>query len=122
MKRHKVLVVEDEATSRRMLTFNLKQQGYDVLEAEDGTQAYALAVAESPDLILLDIMMPGDNGFVVCQKIRATEGLEKVPIIVLTARAGNADRNFAFKAGADDYLTKPINLNSLNSRIKEYLA
>jgi len=122
MSRKKILVVEDEQTTRRMLTFNLKQHGYDICEAEDGNTAYNLAQAEEPDLILLDIMMPGDNGFEVCKKIRATPKLADVPIVVLTARAGMADRKFAFKAGADDYLTKPINLQDLNARIDELLA
>lgn len=117
MKRLKILVVEDEQTTRRMLSFNLKQQGYDVVEAEDGDTAYQVAVNEQPDLILLDIMMPGDNGFKVCEKIRATPNFEETPIIMLTARAGPADKKFAFKAGADDYLTKPIDLQLLNERI-----
>lgn len=117
MKRLKILVVEDEQTTRRMLSFNLKQQGYDVVEAEDGDTAYETAVNEQPDLILLDIMMPGDNGFKVCKKIRATPEFEETPIIMLTARAGPADKKFAFKAGADDYLTKPVDLQHLNDRI-----
>ncbi len=121
MERKKILVVEDEYTTRRMLSFNLKQQGYNVIEAEDGNTAYELARDEKPDLILLDIMMPGDNGFEVCKKIRATPNLVEIPIIVLTARAGPADRKFAFKAGADDYLTKPINLNDLNDRINQFI-
>ncbi|GAB4437180.1 MAG: response regulator [Anaerolineae bacterium] len=117
MKRLKILVVEDEQTTRRMLSFNLKHQGYDVVEAEDGDQAYQTAVEEQPDLVLLDIMMPGDNGFEVCKKIRATESMRNTPIIMLTARAGPADKNYAFMAGADDYLTKPVDLTLLNERV-----
>ncbi len=117
MKRIKILVVEDEQSTRRMLSFNLKHQGYDVIEADNGDDAYQIAVDEQPALILLDIMMPGDNGFEVCKKIRATPDMENTPIIMLTARAGPADKKFAFKAGADDYLTKPIDLHQLNARV-----
>lgn len=117
MKRLKIMVVEDEQTTRRMLSFNLKQQGYDVVEAEDGDKAYETVVSEQPDLILLDIMMPGDNGFKVCERIRANPEFKDTPIIMLTARAGPADKKFAFKAGADDYLTKPVDLQHLNDRI-----
>ncbi|MCG3210105.1 MAG: Regulator of RpoS [Anaerolineae bacterium] len=122
MTRKKILVAEDEHTTRRMLSFNLKQQGYDVVEAEDGTTALQLISAEKPDLVLLDIMMPGENGFEVIKRIRATPQIAETTIIVLTARAGLGDKKFAFKAGADDYLTKPINLHELNSRIEEFLA
>ncbi len=122
MIRKKILVVEDEHTTRRMLSFNLKQQGYDVVEAEDGTTALQLVLAEKPDLVLLDIMMPGENGFEVIKRIRANPQIAETSIIVLTARAGLGDKKFAFKAGADDYLTKPINLQELNSRIEEFLA
>jgi DNA-binding response OmpR family regulator len=120
-ERKKILIVEDEQSARRMLSFNLKLQGYDILEAEDGPQALNLALAEKPSLILLDIMMPGENGFEVCKKIRLIPEIANVPIIVLTARAGMADKNFAFKAGADDYLTKPVDLQSLNSRVEKIL-
>lgn len=122
MVRKKILVVEDEHTTRRMLSFNLKQQGYDVLEAADGTAALQLVPAEKPDLVLMDIMMPGENGFEVIKRIRANPEIAETPIIVLTARAGLADRKFAFKAGANDYLTKPINLPDLNARIRDFLT
>lgn len=122
MHRKKILVVEDEQTTRRMLSFNLKQQGYDVYEAEDGTSALKLIPQEKPDLVLLDIMMPGENGFEVIKRIRANPDVSDTPIIVLTARAGMGDRKFAFNAGADDYLTKPINLHDLNARIEDFLA
>ncbi len=122
MKRKKILVVEDEQTTRRMLTFNLRQQGYDIYEAEDGNIALQMIAADTPDLILLDIMMPGENGFEVIKKIRANSNISEVIIIVLTARAGLADKKFAFTAGADDYLTKPINLHDLNARIEHFIG
>jgi CheY-like chemotaxis protein/MinD-like ATPase involved in chromosome partitioning or flagellar assembly len=122
MERKKILVVEDEQTTRRMLSFNLKQQGYDVFEAEDGTNGLRMVSEERPNLILLDIMMPGENGFEVIKRIRANPEISDTPIIVLTARAGLADKQFAFKAGADEYLTKPINLQDLNARVEEFLA
>jgi DNA-binding response OmpR family regulator len=121
MERKKILIVEDDFSARRVLGFNLKQQGYQVIETEDGISGFEAACTELPDLILLDIMMPGVNGFEVCRKIRATPDLAEVPIIFLTARAGMADKKFGLKAGADDYLTKPIDLNELNERVAEHL-
>ena len=116
-----ILIVEDDFAARRLIGFNLKQQGYQVIEAENGTVGYETARTEAPDLILLDIMMPGVNGFEVCKKIRATPHLVETPIIFLTARAGQADKNFALKAGGDDYLTKPINFKKLNHLIESFL-
>jgi DNA-binding response OmpR family regulator len=80
--RKRILIVEDEQSTRRMLSFNLKLQGYEVLEAEDGATAMELTLSQKPHLILLDIMMPGENGFEVCKKIRAIPETANVPIIV----------------------------------------
>lgn len=118
-EKKRILVVEDEATLLLGLVENLKAVGYDVLEATDGPHAYELAVAEQPDALLLDIMLPGASGFEVCRKIR-DQGLQ-MPIIMLTARSDEFDKLHGFEMGADDYVTKPFSLDELLARLKAVL-
>ena len=105
----KVLVVDDEASIVNIISYNLKKEGYEVITAEDGENGLELALSESPDLILLDIMMPRMDGYEVCRKVREKSN---VPIIMLTARADEVDKVIGLEMGADDYVTKPFG-NSL---------
>lgn len=114
----KILVVDDEKPIVDILRYNLSKEGYSVLEAYDGEQAIKIAFKENPDLILLDIMLPKQDGFSVCKKLR-----EKLvcPIIMLTARGEEVDKVLGLELGADDYITKPFSMRELMARVKANL-
>ena len=114
----RVLVVEDEQSLREPLVYLLQKEGYEVLEAEDGIKALSLFETERPDLILLDLMLPGKSGSEVCRSIRATSN---VPIIMLTAKDGEIDKVVGLEIGADDYVTKPYSTRELLARMKAVL-
>ena len=114
----RVLVVEDEINLQETLAYNLGRAGYDVVTAADGTDAVALAFSRHPDLILLDILLPGMDGFEVCRIIRQEMS---VPIIFLTALDDEIDRVVGLELGADDYVTKPFSMRELLARINARL-
>lgn len=114
----KILVVEDDRTLRDVLTYNLRREGYTPLAAEDAPTGVALARQQNPDLIVLDVMLPGTSGFDACREIRR---FSPVPIIMLTARGEEMDRILGLELGADDYVTKPFNLRELLARIRANL-
>ena len=114
----KVLVVEDEPTLVETLRYNLRRQGYTVLTATDGRAAVQLARDEPPDLVLLDIMLPGLDGIEVCRILRQGSS---VPIIMLTARDEEIDKVVGLEVGADDYITKPFSMRELMARVKASL-
>lgn len=114
----KVLVVEDELALLEALEYNLSRQGYQVLTASDGRKALEVARRERPDIIILDIMLPGLDGFEVCRILRQEMS---VPILMLTARADEVDRVVGLEVGADDYLTKPFSMRELLARVKALL-
>ena len=111
-----VLIVDDEKAIVDILDFNLKKEGYATLRAYDGPEGLRTAREGKPDLILLDIMLPGMDGFEVCRTLRA-EG-DNVPIIMLTAREEETDKVFGLEAGADDYMTKPFSMRELMARVR----
>ncbi|MGE5529553.1 MAG: winged helix-turn-helix domain-containing protein [Patescibacteria group bacterium] len=117
MKR--ILIVEDEAAIAETLAFNLEREGYEAISAHDGREGLAMALAAKPDLIILDLMLPGLDGIEVCRRIRAA-GLA-MPVIMLTAREGETDRVLGLETGADDYVTKPFSLRELLARIRAAL-
>ena len=110
----KILIVDDEKTIADILAYNLRKEGYDTIEAFDGDTGLALAVSENPDLVILDIMMPGLDGYEVCRQIRK---VSQVPIIMLTAKAEEADKVLSFELGADDYITKPFGMKEMLARV-----
>jgi len=114
----KILVVDDEELLVKGIRFNLQNDGYQVACGYNGADAVALARQESPDLIILDVMMPEMDGLTACSKIRE---FSNVPIILLTAKANDMDKLMGFENGADDYLTKPFNILELKARIKAML-
>jgi DNA-binding response OmpR family regulator len=114
-----VLVVEDDAAILRGLKDNLEAESYEVLTAMDGQAAYRMIVEETPDLVLLDLMLPKLSGYEVCRKVR-DEGIT-TPIIMLTARGEETDRVLGLDLGADDYVTKPFSIRELLARIRALL-
>ncbi len=115
MERKKILVVEDEKAIADILVFNLQREGYDTLVAYDGTDGYRQAMELAPDLILLDVMLPGMDGFEVLEHVREKHD---TPIIMLTAREEEADKVAGLERGADDYITKPFSMRELMARVK----
>jgi len=113
-----ILIVEDERNLCDLIRDNLQEQGYQVLQAFDGPSALAMARDAVPDLIILDIMLPGMDGLEVCRRLR--EG-SIVPILMLTARAEEIDRVLGLELGADDYLTKPFSMRELKARVHALL-
>jgi DNA-binding response OmpR family regulator len=119
-ERKRVLVVEDERAIRLGLEENLKFAGFEVLTAEDGPSALKMGSSHKPDLILLDVMLPGMSGYDVCRKLRDAGGT--MPIIMLTARQDEFDKLHGFEMGADDYVTKPFSVKELLARVKAVLS
>ena len=117
-KHARILLVEDEPVFVDTLRFQLQREGYDVRVAPDGTTALAAVQRTKPDLVLLDLILPGLDGMEVCRRIRAETS---TPIIMLTARTGLGDKVTGLEAGADDYVTKPIQMRELFARIKAAL-
>jgi len=113
-----ILVVEDETSLQETLVYNLEKQGYDVQAVGDGRLAVESVRARTPDLIILDIMLPGLDGFDVCKILRKEMN---VPILMLTARDDEIDRVVGLEVGADDYLTKPFSMRELLARVKAQL-
>jgi len=118
----RILVVDDEPEAVELVEFNLKQAGYAVSTATDGAEALKKARAQTPDLIVLDVMLPEMDGFEICKTLRLDAVTAKVPIIMLTAKAAEIDRVLGLELGADDYLTKPFSPRELLLRVKKILA
>jgi two-component system, OmpR family, phosphate regulon response regulator PhoB len=118
MARPRILIVEDERGLTDVLTYNLQREGYDVIVAHDGQEGLRKAQMQLPDLILLDLMLPGMDGLEVCRELRAGERTRQIPIVMLTAKAEETDQVVGFTMGADDYVTKPFSVKVLLQRIK----
>jgi two-component system alkaline phosphatase synthesis response regulator PhoP len=116
MSEQRILIIEDEPDLLRGLAFNIKAEGYSVLTASHGDKGMEQALNEQPDLVLLDIMLPGKSGLDVCRELRR-KGFE-APIIMLTAKAEELDRVVGLEIGADDYVTKPFSVRELLARIR----
>ena len=112
----KILIVDDEKNIVDILKFNLRREGFDTVEAYDGNEALERYAAEKPALILLDVMLPGVDGFEICRRIRQADTL--TPIIMLTARGEETDVVMGLDLGADDYIAKPLQIKSLMARVK----
>ncbi len=104
----RILIIDDDPAIAELVAINLEMAGYDVSRAEDGIKGQALAVQLQPDLVMLDLMLPKVDGFTVCQRIRREERTADIPILMLTALGQTQDKVDGFNAGADDYLTKPF--------------
>lgn len=117
----KILVVDDNQDSRELVVKVLKNKGYEMVEAADGEEAIEKAIAERPNLILLDISIPKLNGYEVTQKLKSMEEFENIPIVALTAHAMKGDRMKALEAGCEGYITKPINVRELPAQVKSFI-
>jgi putative two-component system response regulator len=117
----KILIVDDESAARAALEALLRREGFDVRDASDGPSALAECATFRPDLILLDILMPGINGFEVCRRIKATPETRLTPVVLITGLSATEDRIEGINAGADDFLSKPIDINELLARTRSLL-
>jgi two-component system, OmpR family, alkaline phosphatase synthesis response regulator PhoP len=121
MSREKILVVDDEDHIVELISYNLINSDYEVLSANDGVSAIEIAKREQPKLVLLDLMIPGADGYDVCKALRQDENTKSISIIMLTAKGEELDKILGLELGADDYITKPFSIRELLARIKAVL-
>ena len=119
--RRRILVVDDQEDNRRILRDLLTAAGFDVIEAADGEGAVAQAVADTPDLILMDIQLPGIDGYEATRRIKSSAALRSTPLIAVTSYALSGDEGRALEAGCDAYVTKPFSPRALLGKVREYL-
>jgi phosphate regulon transcriptional regulator PhoB len=117
----KILVVEDEPDIRKLVQYNLAQERFRVLEAENGEQALKMVQRDRPNLVILDLMLPGLSGLELCRILRDRTETAQLPILMLTAKAGEADKVVGLEMGADDYLAKPFSPRELVARVRAIL-
>src|SRR5688572_25904611 len=117
----RLLVVDDNETNRDILDARLRTQGYEILQAADGEEAIAAVADHNPDLILLDVMMPKLDGIEACRILKANPNLPFIPIVLVTAKADSKDIVAGLDAGADEYLTKPVDQSALLARVRSML-
>ncbi len=118
----KILVIEDDPNALRLVEYTLEQEGYKVITASDGLEGLRKAQNEHPDLIILDIMLPGLDGYEVCQQLRQKPETAKLPILMLSAKAREIDKDTGLKIGADDYLAKPADPSMIVAKVRTLLA
>ena len=116
-----VLVIDDEKDLLELVRYNLEREKLDVITAADGQSGLDIGLKHKPDLVLLDLMMPGMNGLEVCKQLRADARTSRVPIIMLTAKAAETDKIVGLEMGADDYITKPFSVRELVARVRALL-
>lgn len=121
MSKQRILVVEDEHSLLEILVYNLQAEGYDVITATDGHQGLMKAQSTLPDLMVLDLMLPGMDGLTVCRQLRASPRTKNIRVLMLTAKSEEIDEIVGFNMGADDYVAKPFKVKPLLSRIKALL-
>ena len=118
MAKSRILIIEDERGLTDVLAYNLGREGYETILAHDGQEGLRKAQMQLPDLILLDIMLPGMDGLEICRQLRAGKQTAKIPILMLTAKSEEMDQVVGFSVGADDYVTKPFSVKVLLQRIR----
>lgn len=116
-----ILIVDDEEDIRELIRYNLEKEAYRTVEASSGEQAIAQAERHLPDLLILDLMLPGVNGIDVCRQLKSSERTEKIPVLMLTAKNEESDVIIGLEVGADDYLTKPFSPKVLIARVRAVL-
>jgi DNA-binding response OmpR family regulator len=118
----KILVIEDDPATSRLVDYSLRHEGYQVIIAFDGLEGIRKAVREAPDLIILDVMLPGMDGFEICHRLRAEAATARLPILMFSAKAQEIDKTTGLKVGADDYLAKPAAPAEIIRRVNKLLA
>src|SRR5688500_2846292 len=118
MPRQTILVIDDEKDIQKLIQYNLEQEGYQLLFAKTGEEAFELARLKKPDLILLDLMLPGIDGLEVCRMLHGSKETRSIPIIMLTAKSSDTDQIVGLELGASDYITKPFSVKVLQARVK----
>jgi DNA-binding response OmpR family regulator len=118
----KLLIIEDDPTAMRLIEYTLKQHGYQVITTRNGLEGIITAQKEEPDLIILDIMLPGIDGYEVCKRLRAGAQTSRIPILIISAKIQKEDINTGFRAGADDYLCKPASPTEIVARVENLLG
>ena len=122
MNKKKILVVDDSKTALFMVTTILKREPYDLVTAHDGQQAVETAVAERPDLILMDVVMPRKTGFEACRELKQREDTKSIPVILVTTRGEGENVETGFECGCNDYVTKPVNAQELLAKVRDHIA
>jgi CheY-like chemotaxis protein len=118
----RILIADDEHNIRHILDFSLHVEGFDVLAAQDGEEALALAASELPDLVIMDVMMPGCGGIEACRRLKQNPRTRQIPVILLTARSSREDREAGEAAGAVEYITKPFSPQKVIDLIQSILG
>jgi DNA-binding response OmpR family regulator len=121
MERKKILIVDDEVDLVKTIQFTLEAEGYKVLVSYNGEDALNQSRKENPDLILLDLMLPKLDGYKVCRLLKFDEQYKHIPILMLTAKTQQKDRLLGMETGADEYITKPFDIEELMEKVKSYL-
>jgi two-component system, OmpR family, response regulator RpaA len=117
----RILVIDDDAAIAELVAVNLEMAGYEVMQGSDGVKGQAMALQIQPDLIMLDLMLPHVDGFTICQRLRRDERTADIPVLMLTALSNTQDKVQGFNAGADDYLTKPFEVEEMLARVRALL-
>ena len=117
----KILIVDDEKDIVETMTFMLKAKGFDCISAYDGETGLSLAKSEKPDLVILDVMMPKINGYKICRLLKFDNKYKDIPIIMVTARSQDEDKIIGEETGADEYITKPFDLDEVVKTVEQYL-
>lgn len=117
----RILIVEDDPNALRLVEYTLEQEGYQTISAKNGLEGIKKVQDEHPNLVILDIMLPGLDGYEVCHKLRQQTAAGHLPILMLSAKARQADRDMGLKMGADDYLAKPADPTTIVDRVKTLL-
>jgi two-component system alkaline phosphatase synthesis response regulator PhoP len=118
----KILVIEDDPATSRLVDYALRHEGYQVLTAPNGLTGIRKVREEKPDLLILDVMLPGMDGFEICHRLRSDPATASLPILMLSAKAQEIDRNTGAKVGADEYLAKPADPSEIVSRVASLLT
>ncbi len=118
----KILIIEDDPGTTRFLVYTLEQEGYKVLSVADGLEGLKKAQDEHPDLIILDVMLPGMDGYEVCHRLRQKSETLTVPVLMVSGRARQDDKNVGLRMGADDYLSKPVDPQMILAKVETLLA
>jgi len=117
----KILIVDDEQDIVELISYNLEKEGFSTIKAYDGVSVFNIIATKKPDLLILDLMLPGMNGLDICKKIRANPATADLPIIMLTAKGDELDKIIGLEIGADDYITKPFSVKELVARVRTIL-